>query len=104
MKKKLSSANKKRGDDAGKFEEKYKELLAQLQRNESTIAMLEAQIEQYQEDQGDVSFYHNSGSENPGPETIYSCDQVTWIIHSGGFLIIPPDMPEGMLISPADRL
>jgi hypothetical protein len=22
-----------------------------------------------------------------GPETIYSCDQVTWIIHSGGFLI-----------------
>jgi hypothetical protein len=24
-----------------------------------------------------------------GPETIYSCDQVTWIIHSGGFLIVP---------------
>jgi hypothetical protein len=23
-----------------------------------------------------------------GPETIYSCDQVTWIIHSGGFLIV----------------
>jgi hypothetical protein len=23
-----------------------------------------------------------------GPKTIYSCDQVTWIIHSGGFLII----------------
>jgi hypothetical protein len=23
-----------------------------------------------------------------GPETNYSCDQVTWIIHEGGFLII----------------
>jgi hypothetical protein len=23
-----------------------------------------------------------------GPETIYSCDQVTWIIHSGSFLVV----------------
>ncbi|XP_064648127.1 uncharacterized protein C10orf67, mitochondrial-like isoform X1 [Lineus longissimus] len=52
LKNKLQSANKRHGDDAGKFEEKYVELLAQLQRNESTIAMLEAQIDQLQ-DQGD---------------------------------------------------
>jgi hypothetical protein len=30
-----------------------------------------------------------------GPETIYSCDQFAWIIHSGGFLIVsePYDWP-----------
>jgi hypothetical protein len=28
------------------------------------------------------------GRKLSGPETIYSCDQVTWIIHSGGFLIV----------------
>ena len=58
MQRKLRSAGKKRGADAGKFEEKYKEMLAQLQRNESTIAMLEAQIQQFQ-DQPDVSTWSN---------------------------------------------